>query len=363
MATATVIVVRKFGGIIGRSQKWQVLIDGADVGTLAINQTVELPVGPGQHTLRLKTPGRLMSPERSFEIAEGEQIRFSCHSQFLWPLMLAALLRQARLLDPAEHGVSQAVPSSCASGPPARLPSVGLRPGSGLPHPRAGSGRPPRRQATPWDQKRTDIFGHPAKTVAAADRAGIPLSRSWIKSFFFFSLTSRGLRLADRARGPLGRRLSGYSVSGAPPSHAAGILGVGISCCAGCAVWAGCDAPMGPGLVRREVQRSVHALASRQYQRTSAQAWPPSATIWWAGSWMPHMAHATVGEARRRSSRGAGDGGFHGAGSCIMGTQPGSSGPLAGDIAAAEEACGPRFLHMDLVAEPRHWRQGTPASR
>lgn len=93
MATATVIVVRKFGGIIGRNHKWQVLIDGADVGTIAINQTVELPVGPGQHTLRLRTSGRLTSPERSFEIAEGEQIRFSGHSQFLWPLMLAALVK------------------------------------------------------------------------------------------------------------------------------------------------------------------------------------------------------------------------------------------------------------------------------
>lgn len=93
MATATVIVARRFGGLVGRNQKWQVLIDGADAGAIAVNQTVELPAGPGQHTLRLKASGRFASQERSFEIAEGEEIRFSCHSQYLWPLMLASLVK------------------------------------------------------------------------------------------------------------------------------------------------------------------------------------------------------------------------------------------------------------------------------
>jgi hypothetical protein len=139
-------------------------------------------------------------------------------------------------------------------------------------------------------------------------------------------------------------RLSGYSMSAGPPSHAAGILGDWVSCCA---AWAGCVAPMGPGLARREVQRSVHAFASRQYQRTSAQAWPPSATIWWTGSWMPHMAHATAGAvARRRSSRGAACGEFHGAGSCIIGPQPVLRAPWPGASPPLRRHVRPRFLHM-----------------
>jgi hypothetical protein len=41
----------------------------------------------------------------------------------------------------------------------------------------------------------------------------------------------------------------------------------------------------------REVQRRVHPPVSRQYQRTSRQALPPSATIWRAGKRMPHIQH------------------------------------------------------------------------
>ena len=43
----------------------------------------------------------------------------------------------------------------------------------------------------------------------------------------------------------------------------------------------------------RDVQRSVHARASRQYQRKSLQAWPPSASIWLVGRRMPHIQHAS----------------------------------------------------------------------
>jgi hypothetical protein len=42
---------------------------------------------------------------------------------------------------------------------------------------------------------------------------------------------------------------------------------------------------------RLPVQRSVHVLASLQYQRTSAQAWPPSGTIRPVGSAIPHNEH------------------------------------------------------------------------
>jgi hypothetical protein len=46
---------------------------------------------------------------------------------------------------------------------------------------------------------------------------------------------------------------------------------------------------MAPDLAEREVQRWVHARVSRQYQRRSRQALPPSATIWSADKRMPHI--------------------------------------------------------------------------
>ena len=54
---------------------------------------------------------------------------------------------------------------------------------------------------------------------------------------------------------------------------------------------------------RLAVQRSVHALASLQYQRMSTQAWPPSGTIRPVGSAIPHNEHWADGNERCRSSR------------------------------------------------------------
>ena len=51
--------------------------------------------------------------------------------------------------------------------------------------------------------------------------------------------------------------------------------------------------------VRRAVQRWVHAWASLQYQRRSAQAWPPSGTSRPSGSSMPHSAQRATCKARR----------------------------------------------------------------
>jgi hypothetical protein len=49
---------------------------------------------------------------------------------------------------------------------------------------------------------------------------------------------------------------------------------------------------------RAVVQRSVHDLASLQYQRMSAHAWPPSGTRKARGSAMLHMAHSATSSGR-----------------------------------------------------------------
>jgi hypothetical protein len=54
---------------------------------------------------------------------------------------------------------------------------------------------------------------------------------------------------------------------------------------------------------RLAVHRSVHDLASLQYQRMSAQAWPPSGTSRPVGSEIPHNEHWADGTGRFRSSR------------------------------------------------------------
>jgi len=49
---------------------------------------------------------------------------------------------------------------------------------------------------------------------------------------------------------------------------------------------------------RLAVHRSVHDLASLQYQRMSAQAWPPSGTIRPVGRAIPQSEHWADGKGR-----------------------------------------------------------------
>jgi hypothetical protein len=92
MMTATLQLTRTWAALTDRG-KWQILIDGTAAGSIDRKETVELPVEPGHHTLRVRRSERFGSPERSFEAADEQEIRFSCHSARYWPLMLASLIK------------------------------------------------------------------------------------------------------------------------------------------------------------------------------------------------------------------------------------------------------------------------------
>jgi hypothetical protein len=92
MMAATLQLTRTWAVLTDRG-KWQILIDGTAVGSIDRRETVELPVEPGHHTLRVKQSERFASPERSFDAADEQVTRFSCHSARYWPLMLASLIK------------------------------------------------------------------------------------------------------------------------------------------------------------------------------------------------------------------------------------------------------------------------------
>jgi ABC-type multidrug transport system fused ATPase/permease subunit len=68
------------------------VIDGLVVGSISNERTVEIPVVPGQHLLRVKSTGYLFSPEESFEAVEGKVVRFSCHPRSLSPIIFTRWL-------------------------------------------------------------------------------------------------------------------------------------------------------------------------------------------------------------------------------------------------------------------------------
>ncbi len=90
--SASLQLTRKWGGLTDRNGKWQILIDGTAVGSIDRQQTVELPVEPGHHTLRVEHSKRFQSRERSFDVRDEEVASFWCRSQLMWPMYIASLV-------------------------------------------------------------------------------------------------------------------------------------------------------------------------------------------------------------------------------------------------------------------------------
>ncbi len=75
-----------------RRGRFDISVDGASVGTIDHDETVEVPVEPGSHTLRLQA-GRYSSRELTFEAADGATVSFRCHGATIWPTYVASIAR------------------------------------------------------------------------------------------------------------------------------------------------------------------------------------------------------------------------------------------------------------------------------
>jgi hypothetical protein len=91
MASGTLSITRRWGGMV-YTGPYPVFVDDKQVGSVRSQETVDLPIETGRHTVRVGS-GRHVSPTRSFEIAEGEMVSFWCRGAMLWPLYLVALFK------------------------------------------------------------------------------------------------------------------------------------------------------------------------------------------------------------------------------------------------------------------------------
>jgi hypothetical protein len=80
------------GGQFVTREDWQITVDSTVVGAIANGETVEIAVTPGHHTVRLGS-GRHRSPQRSFDINEGEVVSFRCHGPMILPVFVAAFAK------------------------------------------------------------------------------------------------------------------------------------------------------------------------------------------------------------------------------------------------------------------------------
>ena len=71
--------------------RFDVQMDGQNVGSIEPAGTFSAPVEPGQHTLRVRR-GRYCSPEREFDVSDGQTALFRCYGANIWPRWVLSLL-------------------------------------------------------------------------------------------------------------------------------------------------------------------------------------------------------------------------------------------------------------------------------
>jgi hypothetical protein len=75
-----------------RRGRFEISVDGKDVGSLENHETFETPLEPGRHTLRIRK-GRYSSRDCSFESVDVEVVTFRCHGAALWPTYVASIAK------------------------------------------------------------------------------------------------------------------------------------------------------------------------------------------------------------------------------------------------------------------------------
>ncbi len=89
--SATLKVTHKAIGAEVRRGAFDVLVDGERLGSVEMNDTVEIPLVAGRHTIQIRD-GRKSSKTQSFDAAEGEVVVYRCTGKRFLPIFLASFV-------------------------------------------------------------------------------------------------------------------------------------------------------------------------------------------------------------------------------------------------------------------------------
>ncbi len=89
--SATLKLTHKAIGAEVRRGTYDVVVDGERVGTVEMNDTIEIPVEPGRHTLQVRNDRKSSSTE-TFDADEGEIVAFRCTGKRFLPIFLASFI-------------------------------------------------------------------------------------------------------------------------------------------------------------------------------------------------------------------------------------------------------------------------------
>ena len=89
--SATLKLTHKTIGVEVRRGTYDVVLDEERVGSLELNDPVEIPVEPGRHTLQVRN-GRNLSRTLTFDAAEGQVVAFRCTGKRFLPIFLVSFV-------------------------------------------------------------------------------------------------------------------------------------------------------------------------------------------------------------------------------------------------------------------------------
>jgi hypothetical protein len=89
--TATLRVTHSAIGAEVRRGTYDVLVDGERVGSVEMNDSLEIPVVAGRHSLQVRS-GRDRSGTEDFDVAEGEIVAYRATGKRFLPLFLASFV-------------------------------------------------------------------------------------------------------------------------------------------------------------------------------------------------------------------------------------------------------------------------------
>jgi len=89
--SATLKLTHKTIGVEVRRGTYDAVVDGKRAGSVELNETSDIPVEPGRHTLRVRN-GRNSSRTKTFDAAEGEIVAFRCGGKSILPIFLLSFV-------------------------------------------------------------------------------------------------------------------------------------------------------------------------------------------------------------------------------------------------------------------------------
>jgi hypothetical protein len=89
--SATLKLTHKTIGVEVRRGTYDVVVDGKPAGSVELNETIDVPVEPGRHTLQVRN-GRNSSRTKTFDAAEGEIVAFRTGGKSILPIFLLSFV-------------------------------------------------------------------------------------------------------------------------------------------------------------------------------------------------------------------------------------------------------------------------------